>query len=153
METGKKRRILFVDDEDLLLKGLQRMLRSMRKEWDMCFVDNGRAALDLIRKEPFDAVITDMQMPGMSGIQLLETVMNDYPDIVRIILSGQLDQEGKSVKRPSIAAWPMKISRNWFRASNRFPACRHCILKSWKNCSRPIRPLKKLVKSSPKMWG
>ena len=34
-----------------------------------------------------------MQMPGMSGIQLLEKVMNDYPDIVRIILSGQLDQE------------------------------------------------------------
>ena len=49
METGKKRRILFVDDEDLLLKGLQRMLRSMRKEWEMCFVDNGQAALDLIR--------------------------------------------------------------------------------------------------------
>ena len=69
------------------------MLRSMRHEWEMRFVDNGQAALDLIQKETFDAVITDMQMPGMSGIQLLETVMQEYPDIVRIILSGQLDQE------------------------------------------------------------
>jgi len=93
MEAGKKRRILFVDDEQLLLKGLQRMLRSMRHEWEMRFVTNGQAALELIDKEPFDAVITDMQMPGMSGVQLLETVMKAHPDIVRIILSGQLDQE------------------------------------------------------------
>lgn len=93
MEASRKRRILFVDDEKLLLKGLQRMLRSMRHEWEMRFVTDGRAALDLIGKEPFDAVITDMQMPGMNGIQLLESVMQDHPDIVRIILSGQLDQE------------------------------------------------------------
>jgi HD-like signal output (HDOD) protein len=93
MQASQKKRILFVDDEELLLKGLQRMLRSMRHEWEMRFVENGQAALDLIRKETFDAVITDMQMPGMNGVQLLETVMQDYPDIVRIILSGQLDQE------------------------------------------------------------
>ncbi len=93
MGANRKRRILFVDDEKLLLKGLQRMLRSMRHEWEMRFATDGRAALDLISKEPFDAVITDMQMPGMSGIQLLEKVMQDHPDIVRIILSGQLDQE------------------------------------------------------------
>ncbi|MBW2410824.1 MAG: HDOD domain-containing protein [Deltaproteobacteria bacterium] len=93
MEAGRKRRILFVDDEKLLLKGLQRMLRSMRHEWEMRFVIDGRAALALINEEPFDAVITDMQMPGMNGIQLLEKIMQDHPDTVRIILSGQLDQE------------------------------------------------------------
>ncbi len=93
MDASRKRRILFVDDETLLLKGLQRMLRSMRHEWEMRFVTDGRAALDLINKEPFDAVITDMQMPGMNGVQLLEKVMQNHPDIVRIILSGQLDQE------------------------------------------------------------
>ncbi len=93
MEAGRKRRIIFVDDEKLLLKGLQRMLRSMRRDWEMRFVTDGQAALDLINQEPFDAVITDMQMPGMNGIQLLEKVMQEYPDIVRIILSGQLDQE------------------------------------------------------------
>jgi HD-like signal output (HDOD) protein len=93
MEASKKRRILFVDDEELLLNGLQRMLRSMRHKWEMRFVDNGQAALDLIQRETFDAVITDMKMPGMNGVQFLETVMQDYPDIVRIILSGQLDQE------------------------------------------------------------
>lgn len=93
MEANKKRRILFVDDEQLVLKGLQRMLRSMRHEWEMCFVTSGQAALELIRKEPFDAVVTDMQMPAMNGVQLLAEVMKDYPDIVRIILSGQIDQK------------------------------------------------------------
>ena len=93
MEDSRKRRILFVDDEKLLLKGLQRMLRSMRHEWEMRFFTDGRAALALMNKEPFDAVITDMQMPGMSGVQLLEKVMQNHPDTVRIILSGQLDQE------------------------------------------------------------
>jgi HD-like signal output (HDOD) protein len=92
MESEKKRRILFVDDEELVLKGLQRMLRSMRKEWDMQFVTSARTAVELVHREPFDAVITDMRMPGMDGVQLLAEIMKTHPNIVRIILSGQLDQ-------------------------------------------------------------
>ena len=93
MDSQKKRRILFVDDEQLVLKGLQRMLRSMRQEWEMRFVTNARSALDLIRAQPFDAVVTDMRMPGMDGVQLLAEIMKSHPHIVRIILSGQLDQK------------------------------------------------------------
>jgi HD-like signal output (HDOD) protein len=93
METTKIRQVLFVDDEPLVLKGLQRMLRSMRHEWNMHFVTSGQAALDIINQEPIDAVVTDMQMPGMDGVQLLAEIMKRHPDIVRIILSGQLDQE------------------------------------------------------------
>jgi len=93
MEDIKKRQVLFVDDEQLVLKGLQRMLRSMRREWDMHFVTSGQAAMDIIDRHPIDAVVTDMQMPGMDGVQLLAEIMDRHPDIVRIILSGQLDQE------------------------------------------------------------
>jgi HD-like signal output (HDOD) protein len=93
MDSEKKRRILFVDDEELVLKGLQRMLRGMRKEWDMKFVTSARKALELIDLDPFDAVITDMRMPGMDGVELLGEIMKTHPNTVRIILSGQLDQE------------------------------------------------------------
>ncbi len=93
VETKKKRQVLFVDDEQLVLKGLQRMLRSMRHEWNMYFVTSGQAALAIINQHPVDAVVTDMQMPGMDGVQLLAEIMRRQPDIVRIILSGQLDQE------------------------------------------------------------
>ena len=93
MGAAVKRRILFVDDEPLVLKGLQRMLRGMRNEWEMYFIDSGRKALTVLNKFRFDAVVTDMRMPEMDGAQLLNEVMRSHPDIVRIVLSGEMDQE------------------------------------------------------------
>ncbi len=88
-----RQRVLFVDDEALVLQGLTRMLRGMRKQWDMAFVSSGREALDLMDKEPFDVVVTDMRMPGMDGSQLLNEVRERYPKSARIILSGHADRE------------------------------------------------------------
>jgi len=87
------KRILFVDDEPRVLQGLRRMLHSMRHEWTMEFAESGREALDMLAKAPYDVVVTDMRMPGMDGAQLLKEVMKRYPDVVRIILSGQTDQD------------------------------------------------------------
>lgn len=89
----KKRKILFVDDESRILDGLRRMLRSMRQEWDMVFVVGGQVALDTLADNNFDVIVSDMHMPGMSGKQLLETVRNQYPLMVRMVLSGQFSQE------------------------------------------------------------
>ncbi len=88
-----KKRILFVDDEGNVLKGLERMLHTMRKDWEMHFVDGGEAALALLEKETFDVIVTDMRMPGMDGAQLLDEVTRRYPQIIRFILSGQCDKE------------------------------------------------------------
>jgi HD-like signal output (HDOD) protein len=93
MEAVAKRRILFVDDEPLVLKGLQRMLRGMRGEWEMYFIDSARKALTILDKFRFDAVVTDMRMPEMDGAQLLNEVMRAHPDMVRIVLSGEMDQK------------------------------------------------------------
>lgn len=87
------KRILFVDDELKVLQGLQRMLRSMRHEWHMEFATSGQEALEILTKSPFDVIVTDMRMPGMNGTQLLDEVMKRYPNVVRIILSGQTDQD------------------------------------------------------------
>jgi HD-like signal output (HDOD) protein len=88
-----KKRILFVDDEPNVLGGLQRMLRSMRHEWEMAFAAGGKEALDVLARESFDVVVTDMRMPGMDGADLLAKVMSRYPKTVRIILSGHSDRE------------------------------------------------------------
>ena len=88
-----KTRILFVDDEPLVLQGLQRMLRPMREEWDMEFVESGAKALAAMAKNPFEAVVSDMCMPGMNGAQLLNQVMKSYPKTIRLILSGHADQD------------------------------------------------------------
>lgn len=88
-----KFRILFVDDEPKILVGLGHMLRKMRSEWDMAFVENGEKALAAIDREPFHAVISDMRMPGMDGAALLAEVRRRCPGAVRIILSGYSDEE------------------------------------------------------------
>lgn len=86
-------RILFVDDEPKMLHGLKRMLNKKRKEWEMSFVESGRAALALLAIEPYDIIVTDMRMPGMTGDELLARISDRYPEMTRIILSGQTDQE------------------------------------------------------------
>jgi len=86
-------RVIFVDDEPRVLEGLKRMLRPKRNEWDMTFVGSAQAALDALREQPREVVVTDMRMPGMSGAELLEVVQRDYPDTIRLILSGQAETD------------------------------------------------------------
>lgn len=87
------RRILFVDDEPMVLSGLQRSLRPMRSEWEMVFAAGGIEALAAIDQQPFDIIVTDMRMPGMDGAQLLEEVQKRSPLTLRMVLSGQSDRE------------------------------------------------------------
>jgi HD-like signal output (HDOD) protein/CheY-like chemotaxis protein len=88
-----KHKILFVDDEALVLQGLQRTMRSMRNDWDMNFVDCGAKALEFMSATPVDVVVTDMRMPGMNGAELLAEVMKRHPRTVRLVLSGHADQD------------------------------------------------------------
>ena len=87
------RRLLFVDDERMILDGLRRALHGMRGEWEMIFVDSPFIALETLATQPFDAIITDMRMPGMDGAELLERVKELHGDMVRIVLSGQSSKE------------------------------------------------------------
>jgi HD-like signal output (HDOD) protein len=88
-----KKRILFVDDETMILQGLQLMLRSMRANWEMEFVDSAEAALRLLEQKPVDVIVSDMRMPGMNGAELLTEVMKRHPTTVRLILSGYADKD------------------------------------------------------------
>ena len=88
-----KKSVLFVDDELNVIQGLKRMLRVLRNEWDMYFAGGGEEALDILLKHHIDVIVSDMRMPGMNGVELLNKVMELYPSIVRIILSGHSDQE------------------------------------------------------------
>lgn len=93
MPTQPHARILFVDDEPNILKGLQRTLRPYKNYWQMRFAQGGKEALDLMADQDVDIIFTDMRMPGMDGTQLLEQVWKKQPDAIRIILSGQSDEE------------------------------------------------------------
>jgi putative nucleotidyltransferase with HDIG domain len=88
-----KIRILFVDDVDNILSALRRMLRPMRSEWEMSFANGGIEALKCLDKKHHDVIVSDVRMPGMSGVELLENVRRVHPHMIRIVLSGQADRE------------------------------------------------------------
>jgi HD-like signal output (HDOD) protein/ActR/RegA family two-component response regulator len=84
-------KVMFVDDEVMILKGFKRAF--FRSKWQLLFADSANKALQLLKREPVDFIISDMRMPGMNGSDLLEKVSVLYPSIVRIILSGHSDED------------------------------------------------------------
>lgn len=88
-----KPQLLFVDDEPNVLQGLRRMLRPMRKDWDMDFVTGGESALQAMASGQVDVVVTDMRMPGMDGAKLLDATAERHPALIRMVLSGQCEEE------------------------------------------------------------
>ena len=87
------KRILFVDDDTNVLNGLRRGLHSMQHEWQMEFQDSGEDALQALSDRTMDAVVTDVRMSEMDGFQLLRAAKKTCPQVVRIVLSGQTQQD------------------------------------------------------------
>ncbi len=85
--TGPDRRprILIVDDEAVVLRFLGRLLA---RDFEVECAGSADKALELLEAGSFDAVISDYQMPGHSGIWLLQQVRSRYPTMLRILISG-----------------------------------------------------------------
>lgn len=81
--------VLAVDDEPNILAALRRLFRATG--WRILTAANGEEALALLAKEPVNAVLSDMRMPGMDGVQLLEKVRLGWPHVARLLLTGQAD--------------------------------------------------------------
>jgi HD-like signal output (HDOD) protein len=92
-EPRFRKRILFVDDEPMILKLFEIMFERLRTDWEMDFANSGFTAVQLMAKAPYDVIVSDMRMPRMNGAELLTEVMRRYPKSARIILSGFADQE------------------------------------------------------------
>lgn len=86
-----KKHILFVDDEQEILDAFRRMLHSKHDQWHMDFAHNGQTALEMMAKDNYNVIISDMQMRGMNGAELLSKVKEWYPQVIRIILTGRSD--------------------------------------------------------------
>jgi HD-like signal output (HDOD) protein/CheY-like chemotaxis protein len=86
-------RIIFVDDDSRVLDGIRRFLYPMREVWQISFAGSGSQALEIMSRDPFDVIVTDIRMPGMDGTELLARVRELHPGAVRIVLSGQSDRD------------------------------------------------------------
>ena len=78
--------VLFVDDEVNILRALQRMLRSEPVE--LLTASSPEQALALVEREDVQVVVTDQRMPEMTGVDLLSTIRERNPQIVRMLMTG-----------------------------------------------------------------
>jgi HD-like signal output (HDOD) protein len=88
-----KKHILFVDDEPMILNGLRRMLHPLRTCWTMHFADSAAKALELLAEQEVAVVVSDMRMPGMNGFELLKIIFKQWPQVIRVMLTGQPDKD------------------------------------------------------------
>lgn len=80
-----KSRILVVDDEESIREFLEIMLK--KEGYEVTTAEDGAKAKDILTKKSFDMIISDMQMPNLTGIELLRHVRESYPDIVFMIIT------------------------------------------------------------------
>ncbi len=81
-----KAKILVIDDEKIVLKSCDRILSA--EGYEVQTVLTGSTGLQKLQEESFDIVLTDLMMPEISGMEILERIMESYPDIIIIMITG-----------------------------------------------------------------
>lgn len=89
----KSSTILFVDQEPRMKNALKRSFRHMRTAWDLRFATSPDEAIKALSRRPADVLVCAMQFPGMSGLELLKEIRDQFPQTVRIILSGTVNRD------------------------------------------------------------
>lgn len=87
---GTRPRLLLVEDDDALRSAL---VRSLNRSFDVTAAADGSAAAELLLKETFDGVLSDIGLPGMSGVDLLRFVRSYDVDVPVVLMTGQPSAE------------------------------------------------------------
>jgi two-component system, sensor histidine kinase and response regulator len=85
--------VLIVDDDVALLEALPEALRLRMGGVTVETADSAAAALDRIAEREYDAIVTDIKMPGMDGLELLDEIRTKRPDTPTLIITGHGDNE------------------------------------------------------------
>ncbi|MGB3464639.1 MAG: response regulator [Cyclobacteriaceae bacterium] len=108
-DDDKRYNILYVDDEDINLRLFK---VTFKRHFNVITASNGSEALERMKENDIKLLLTDQQMPGMLGTELLEKTIGEYPDIIRIIVTGYADISAiaKAVNRCGIYKY---ITKPW----------------------------------------
>ncbi len=89
-QRNEKHTILIVDDE---VNNLQLLRRTLRHDYNILTASNGKEALEIVegKGDEIALIVSDQKMPEMEGTEFLKRVAGEYPDIVKILLTGHLD--------------------------------------------------------------
>ena len=87
---ANKHHVLYVDDEEHNLISFK---AAFRPYYHIHIANSAREGIRVLKEHPIDIVITDQRMPEMTGVQFLEAIIPDFPDTIRMILTGFSDVE------------------------------------------------------------
>ncbi|MDX1907217.1 MAG: adenylate/guanylate cyclase domain-containing protein [Bacteroidia bacterium] len=82
--------ILYVDDE---LQNIISFRATFRRDYTIHTAQSGKEGIEILHTHPVNLIITDQRMPGMTGVQFLEQTVAEYPDVIRMVLTGFSDME------------------------------------------------------------
>lgn len=81
-----KKKILLADDEQVLLKAIE--FRLQKDGYEVKTVKNGQEAMDELANNNYSMVISDLMMPGIGGMELLQHIKSNYPELPVLLLTG-----------------------------------------------------------------
>lgn len=90
MSTKQKANILYVDDEP---NNLVTFAAAFRREYNIFTADSARKGIEILMQKDIQLILTDQRMPEMTGIQFLEAIIPEFPNAVRMIVTGFSDVE------------------------------------------------------------
>lgn len=135
--VSHKPTILCVDDENDNLEALERIFR---KKYNVLKASSGQQALQFIEKsgEEISLILTDQRMPEMTGIEVLEKIIPQYPEMIRILITGFTDLESviQAINKGQIYQYitkpwdPVELSNTVDRAVDRFTVGRELAIKT-----------------------
>lgn len=91
----ESKRLLIVDDEETLTFSLYQTFIFSKNNYEVVTASSAEEALKKMQDQPFHLVLSDISMPGMSGLQLLEHIRRHYPDTAVIIMTAYGNEEKK----------------------------------------------------------
>lgn len=112
---NRSRKILVVDDEATLLFFLRQMLLDSANTYTVDTVSTGEEAINRLNAHPYDLLITDLKMPGISGLTLIEVARSLHPNIKIILMtafdSPELEQQIRTLRVEAYLIKPFPITR------------------------------------------
>lgn len=93
------KRLLIVDDEETLTYSLYQSFILSNKDYEVVTAGSGEEAVEKMRINPFDLIITDICMPGISGFDVLKKVKEEYPNTEVVVMTayGSSDNREKAL--------------------------------------------------------
>jgi response regulator RpfG family c-di-GMP phosphodiesterase len=86
--AGEKIHVLYVDDE---VNNLHAFKAAFRRDFNIFIAESAKEGIQVLENEPIEVIITDQRMPEMTGVEFLESIIPQYPEPIRILLTGYTD--------------------------------------------------------------